>query len=785
MPRITRVICSPSLPAAASRAFIALFFLLFLLPSGQCRASALLMQTEDERVVRWDLSADKVITYNDSEIMEAQGNVHLKRGNEYLKADFARYYMSTKWVYLQGNVQVLTAGKDELQADEAEFDLRSRVGWMKNGNIFMEGPHAYISGDRINKHWGDVYSFDQAKITVCDGDVPAWSFTSDEAVVEIDGYARLGGSSFQIKDTPVLYTPFFIFPVKTTRQTGLLIPEYGRSTRKGLYLNIPFFWAIDESSDLTINEYYMEKRGFMHGVEYRTRPSSDTTGWIRADFLYDNKVDKHDDGAYAGDGLIRNNHDRYWLRGMFDTRLPDPNWRFKADLDFVSDHYFLSEFSDGFSGFRRSRDELASLFKRELQEKDRYRLSGFLLNRDWERGSIALSSIYRQNQYLGNGNLDRSRDETVQQLPAIDAFLHKGRIFPSLPLEIEASAQAGYYYRRHGTRGARYEVAPKLTLPINTRYGSIIASGGLYQTFYDTERKSRMADDRNTDYYRQTGENRTLPEFDVTAFTEFARVYPLESGPLKLSEETIGENRWLGLRHSVQPRVGYRFRANEDQDDNPRYISDDRLQASSELVYSLTNVFTVKKEKVVLVKDENGEMIPSLATDYHDVVRLRVEQAYDIREADRTDDRHKYERRPFGDIFADLVVSPNDYFSFSTRNDWSPYIKDFTRHQSGLGVNTIDFGYFYFGYDLRKSLDEYKRTRDENLKFLRFDYASPQVGPFNLNVSLKHDYKNLDNKEADIDLIYNHQCFKLIGRVSVDPQEENYQVMVMLTGLGD
>ena len=52
-------------------------------------------------------------------------------------------------------------------------------------------------------------------------------------------------------------------------------------------------------------------------------------------------------------------------------------------------------------------------------------------------------------------------------------------------------------------------------------------------------------------------------------------------------------------------------------------------------------------------------------------------------------------------------------------------------------------------------------------------------------VSFKHDFKDLSNEETDIDLIYNHQCFKIIGRVSVDPQEENYQLMVQLTGLGD
>ena len=748
-------------------------------------AKPLVMESEDQRLVRWDLTADSVTTLNDSEIMEAKGNVFLKRGNEYLKADFARYYMSTKWVYLKGNVVVRTP-KDELRAEEAEFDLRSRVGWLKKGRIFMAGPHVYLAGERIDKHWGDMYTFKQAKVTTCDGDSPAWSMTAEEAVVEIDGYARLSRSTFQVKDAPVAYTPYFLFPTKTTRQTGLLTPEYGRSSSNGMYYNQPFFWAINEGSDLTLNEYFMEKRGFMHGIEYRTRPSSDTTGWLRFDWLYDKKRETDDTtGRYSNDGLLRTNRDRFWLRGMFDSRLPDPNWRFKADLDYVSDQYFLREFKDGFSGFKRSRDNLFDFFHRDLQERDKDRVSGLLLTRDWERGSIALSSFYTQDPTLGHGNKPFSSDETVQRLPQFDAFLHKGRIFPALPLEVEANAQAAYMYRRSGTRGARYEVVPRLTMPISTRYGSIIASAGVVQTLYETEHPSRTTDEDGKEVPRQNGDSRTLPEINVAGSTEFARVFALNPDPLPLTKESVGESRWTALRHSIQPRLEYRYRINEDQDDNPYYSSEDRLTPKSELVYSITNVVTTKKESVVLTKDENGEMVPTRKTSYDDLVRLRLEQAYDIREASRSNDLDEYARRPFGDVFSDLTFYVSERVSLSTRNNWSPYMNEFTRHQSGVTFNLPEYGSLYVGYDLRKALDEYTRKREDDVKYLRFDIKTASFGPWSLGASFKHDFKNLDNKETDIRLNFHHQCFTITGRVSVEPKEENYQLYVMLTGLGD
>ncbi|MDR2800322.1 MAG: LPS assembly protein LptD [Desulfovibrio sp.] len=751
-------------------------------PASQT-SSQLLMETEDEVLVRWDLTADKVTSLNDEEILEAAGNVVLKRGNEYLKADFARYYLSSKWVYLKGHVFVVSA-KNEINAEEAEFDLRSRTGWLKQGRIFMAGPHAYISGEHIEKHWGDVYSFKQAKVTTCDDKIPAWSFSAGEAVVEIDGYARLTRATFQIKDTPVGYSPYFIFPVKTSRQTGFLMPEIGSSSSKGLFLNVPFFWAVDESNDLTVNELFMDKRGFMHGLQYRTRPTTDTAGWFRADFLADKKRKTNADSwQYQGDGLVRTNEDRYWLRGMFDTRFSSSNWRLKADIDYVSDQYFISEFKNHFGGLRSANREVLDLFRREFREKDEDRVSGVMLSHDWERGSVALSSFYNQNPRLGNGNLSPRLDETVQQLPQADAFLHKGRIIPSLPLEAEASAQAAYMYRRSGTRGARYEVIPRLSLPMNARYGSLIASAGVYHTIYDTELPSRTGDTR--DLPRQDKDSRTIPEFSLAAFTELARVYYFDPPAFSPDKDKVGATQISALRHSLQPRLEFRQRAYEDQSRNPRYSAADRLFPETEIVYSISSVFTAKTDTVAMEKDEKGEMRPVVKTGYVDKVRVRLEQGYDFREANRSDELQRYKRRPFSDFLAELDFNIAGDLYFNTKSYVSPYDGEMVRHQSGLTLEYPGYGKLHGGYDMRRAIDEYKRTEPQNLNYLRLGLETAVFSQFSLAAWYYRDFRDKDNTQTDLDLIFNHQCFQLIGRVRVDPQEESYMLMVRLVGLGD
>ncbi|MEG6505503.1 LPS-assembly protein LptD [Nitratidesulfovibrio sp. 1201_IL3209] len=773
-------------PLAGFAAYVFLLLSGILFAGGahaqQAQPNVLQMRTEDDREVTWNLTADSVTSQNDSKIIEAEGRVALRRGKDYLKADYIRYYSTTNWVYLKGNVEV-HFGKDDIAAEEAEFDLRSRTGWLKNGRIFMGDPHAYFAGERIDKNWGDLYTFTNAKITVCDGDTPAWALTAEEAVVEIDGYARLWRSSFQVKDNDVAYSPYFVMPAKRTRQSGFLMPQYGISSRDGFYYNQPYYWVLDETSDVTLNEYFMSERGFMHGVEYRSRPTTDQTTWLRFDWLYDNEVvdSDGDDPIDSNDGLIRTNHERYWLRGMFETRLGDPRWRLKGDLDFVSDQNYLREFKRGLGGFGDSRDNLFELFGRDINERDRYRTSQVMLTRDWDRVSVALGGRYDQDPELGNGNRRYSEDSLPQRLPEADVYLHRGALFEGLPLEVQASAQSVYFHRRNGTQGARHEVHPQLVLPVNGKYGSVISTVGLRQTVYDTERRESLPGDGGD----SSGEGRTLPDYNVAASTEFARVYHLEGAPLTLSAEQAGQSRWTGIRHAVQPRVEYNNLPLVDQQDNPRYDDDDRIGARNELVYSITNVFTRKREVVQMKANDEGEAEPSLATDYLEFLRLKLQSGYDIREANRDDDLDTYERRPVLDYRAEVEYFPVAWLSWRSVTAWSPYTGDSTQHDHSLSLMDPDRGRLTMGYNWRAQIDEYRRSRarDINSLYLRGDAAV--WGPWSVGGEYRVDIENGRDLERIFDIIYTHQCFKVIGRTTFDRDEERYEVLVVLPGLSD
>ncbi len=344
----------------------------------------------------WTFSADRVVGDYTSEYVEAFGNCTLVMGENQLRADFARYYQTTGWVFLKGNLRAHWGG-DFLQADEGEFDLNNMTGWLKNGKLFMAKPHVYVEAERVAKNKGDSYSFKNAKVTACDGEQPAWSVTTEEGDVQLDGRVRLYRSAFRVRDIPVFYWPYMSLPGRKNRQSGLLFPSISSSKKLGFQTNLPYYWVINEEADATFYQNYMSRRGYQQGVEFRHANDSATKGMWMLDVLKDSRratKESEEWKDYQGDGLVRPNRSRWWARSKYDGWLGSPHIKVKLDIDMVSDQNYLRDFENGPNGFETTRQEFVDTFGRDIENKDSLtRTSTAFLSRSWDRFGVTASAV--------------------------------------------------------------------------------------------------------------------------------------------------------------------------------------------------------------------------------------------------------------------------------------------------------------------------------------------------------------------------------------------------------
>ena len=567
----------PSSPAI-SLSVVILITLFWTLWALCAHAQSITNRLTGSPKVPWQITADAVTYDAEATTYNAKGNVVIEKQATRLVADSVSFNHKAMTASAAGHV-MMTVGEDILIGDRLELDLDQETGVIHGGSVFLNENHFYIRGERIEKTGKDTYRAEQASITSCDGDRPDWILSGRTLKVTIEGYGTADHAFFRVRDAPVLYTPYIVFPVKTKRQTGLLKPKVSVSSRWGFSWDQPLFWAISDDTDATLYTQYMQKRGTKVGLEYRYALTDASYGAVMADGLQDRQIDDGTPEAtrkwgYDGDAWDRPNTDRYWLRGKIDQELP---WDAKArlDLDIVSDQDYLTEFQDGRSGFNESRDYFRRVFGRDIDTYDENtRTNRLNINRTWSHYS--LNGDLRWNDNVTKRRWEDTND-TLQQLPVIQFDGVKQQAFDT-DVYWTLDSEYNYLYREDGPRGHRTDLYPRAYLPLKWKnYLSVEPSVGWRHTTWVMDRWEDESLDRST--YRQIYDAR----LDLS--TEISKIM---GSPVKTVDR---------IRHRIKPRVVYEYIPDQDQSELPFFSDRDRLDGQNRVIYSLTNTFTARTAK--------------------------------------------------------------------------------------------------------------------------------------------------------------------------------------------
>ena len=731
----------------------------------------------------WHITADELNFDETNQVYIANGNVVISKMDKKIVADQVYFDHKQMTAQATGHV-VMTVGKDIITADEIEIDLNTEQGSVKNGSFFMEQENFHIRGDQILKTGPDSYRADKASLTTCDGQRPAWKITGRNLNITIEGYGTARHAVFWVKNVPVFYTPFIAFPVKSKRQSGLLPPQMGTSSRKGSHYNQPLFWAINDHMDATFYAYYMQARGNKLGAELRYFAGPQTRGALMADYFEDDKVDDgkgsnsddwgYDDSLDENDGIdgdiLRPNHDRYWFRMKHDQHLP---WQFSAnlDLDVVSDQDYLKEFKSGYSGYSHTNNYFNDEFGRDLDDyNDPIRLNRLNISRNWSRLNFSTEFRWYDNVI---SRRQEDRDTTVQRLPFIRLDAPKQRLGSSPFYAIMLNGYAYFYRQDTDTANSvleshRLDIYPRVFLPLDWKnYLTIEPSVGYRATGWHVmayEEPSEDQDD-NDSHFRQ------LPDYQLDLSTEFYRIFNTQG-------ESIDR-----LKHTVRPRIVYTHIPEEDQSEYPNFDSSDRIEKESKLTYSLTNLVTIRSNAAPIKPTATTATPP----DYHyqQVLRLFLEQSYDFNEAAEDDPeewRNTETQEPFSPVYGRLEFTPQKYISLLADGEWSPYGMGMISNSVAAKLSDKRGDRLTVEHRYKKDIDNLGQEGLESF------YAKLHLAVTDA-LSLTAEYENdlYDDKEILTSLggIYRAQCWSFHLTFTREDDEEKYDFMIGLRGLGE
>ena len=708
---------------------------------------------KDDPKKPWHIVADEIGYDDKTNQYIARGNVTITKEGKNLSADYVRFDKKNMKVFAKGHV-IMTVGKDLLIGDILEMDLETENGTIYNGTIFFEENHYYIKGDKIEKIGKDSYIADKATITTCDGDRPAWKITGRKLNVTIEGYGFVNHAALWAKKIPLLYTPFFVFPVKFKRQSGLLRPQFGFSDRKGEEYIQPLYWAINESSDATFYFHYMRNRGEKLGLEYRYVLDNSSKGTLMYDFLDDEKVDdgsqnSSENWGYTDDSTLRPNSDRYWFRMKHDQALP---YGFSAelDLDVVSDQDYLAEFRYGYTGFDETRDYFDETFGRDIDGyDDSARLNRLNLNRNWAAYSLNADLRWYDNVINRRQN---ETDTTLQNLPIIEFNGSKQQLLTS-PFYFDLDSEYTYFYREDGPRGQRIDAYPRIYLPYNfNNYFTFEPSVGLRGTVWHLDKEEFSPSDEKTLY-------RGIYDTKLDLFSEVYRIYP-------------GIGNYLDrIKHTVRPQIVHDFIPELNQDKYPSFDELDRITKQNLVTYSITNTFTSRSKIYEQNIDSSlkEEISSPISYTYNQFLRFKLQQSYDINK-EKEDDPE-----PFSPIFGELDITPVRYFSIDADANWSHYDRRFRSHNVAATF-----------WDKRGDrLFVEHRYSTNSVESIYTDFLFKVSDKLSMHTDYERNLLNKKDIKFGLGFLYQTQCWSLNFDYIDEENDRRYEFMINLFGIGE
>ncbi|WP_085908627.1 LPS-assembly protein LptD [Kiloniella majae] len=224
------------------------------------------------------ISANEVTYDENLGIVTASGNVEISQGDRTVLANSVSYNMNTNVVSATGNISLLEPSGEIVFAEHVELTDNLKEGFIRDIRILLTD-RSRLAASTGQLTSGNISVFSNGVFSPCElckddpNRAPIWQLKAKKIVHnKASQTIKYDHAWMEIFGVPVIYTPYLAHPDPTVkRRSGFLLPSYGTSTQLGITLQIPYYWAIDDSSELLFAPIATTKQGVVLAGEYEKK----------------------------------------------------------------------------------------------------------------------------------------------------------------------------------------------------------------------------------------------------------------------------------------------------------------------------------------------------------------------------------------------------------------------------------------------------------------------------------------------------------------------------------
>jgi LPS-assembly protein len=234
----------------------------------------------------------------DGEVSEVTGGVEVRQFNRVFQTEALELNAARDGIRLpEGSVfrtpQIL------VRSTSAEFNLRDASGTFYGTDFAVTPNNARGHAETLELDAAGRVRLAGARYTTCAPQREAWRLDAGE--IRLDAERGLGtarNAVIRIGNVPVLYLPYFQFPIDDRRRTGLLFPTLGQSDNTGFDLRWPVYLNLHPQFDATLTPRLMSRRGVQLGTQTRYLFTSGT-GEVNYDVLPSDRLVDRQSRSYV------------------------------------------------------------------------------------------------------------------------------------------------------------------------------------------------------------------------------------------------------------------------------------------------------------------------------------------------------------------------------------------------------------------------------------------------------------------------------------------------------
>ncbi len=247
---------------------------------------------------RVDYEGDTIRFYVPQNRIQILGKGKLTYRGSSLESEEINYQAVRHLVVATGKPK-LSDAQSSVTGSKMTYRTDERDGIVYQGRTTMEGGYYY--GDQIKRLSNEDLLVRSGDYTTCSHDsVPDYHFHADRMKLLPKDKVVARPVILYILNIPVLALPYYVFPVKHGRHSGVMLPdvEFGFGNQGRFARNLGYYWAMSDYMDLrTWIDYYDEGPRIYWNAIYNYKVRYLLNGGVNASYL---REDETGGGTHIG-----------------------------------------------------------------------------------------------------------------------------------------------------------------------------------------------------------------------------------------------------------------------------------------------------------------------------------------------------------------------------------------------------------------------------------------------------------------------------------------------------